>query len=88
MNSFDKKPPKKQKTKPLSESCTMYLYLCNHGVNMHAKINVGTKVFTFVLIFPLTPPSEGLGYQINWVDIKYSCPQTAKFQMLTKIENV
>lgn len=29
---------------------------------MHAKIN-STKVFTFVLISPLTLPSEGLRYQ-------------------------
>lgn len=37
---------------------------------MHAKINISTKVFTFVLISPLTLPSEGLRYQKkkNWVE--------------------
>lgn len=69
----------------------MYLYLCNHGVKYAYKDQgrqQGIYFLLFMLIFPLTPPSEGLGYQINWVDIKYSCPQTTKWQMLTKIENV
>lgn len=81
----------------ISKKQSRYHKVCHVFISLQSRCKICIQrsrsaprylLFTFYAYFSLTPPSEGLGYQINWVDIKYSCPQTTKWQMLTKIENV